>query len=599
MPLPAGWEPKLDHTTGNVYFWNTSTNAVTWERPTELADERQQSHLLLQQAAAAGAEFVRCLANVGEVSGYEFQEGSDGTGYYRRADAPPPDDKEYARCVLARASAAGAEFVACANDVGEVQGYAHRDGPEGRGYYLLPGQRDVACESAHTFASRPNAPAAATRSSKEDISKWLKLHNVQLSEGCPPPLLTFEEALFPPSLMDEIQRAGFHMPSPIQSAAWSAAMAGRDLVAIARTGSGKTLGYLAPAILKLESNLAMLVRDAPSVLVLAPTRELALQIHAEAERFGGSSAIVSVALYGGAPREAQAAKLERGVHVVVATPGRLYDFINSGQVELDEVQYVVLDEADRMLDMGFEPQIREVLKQVPRDRRQMLMFSATWPEEVRVLAAKLLREPCKVTIGGSGGSALVANHDVEQRIIFTPSESQREAELIKQIKLQPAGARVIVFCSTKKTCAAVSRALRRHCSCGAIHGDKEQKEREKALADFRSGALPVLVATDVAARGLDIKDVQMVVNYEMPQKIEDYVHRIGRTGRAGAKGHAVSFMSAADAFHAPALIKILQDAKQTPPAELRKMAAIMGHAAGKPTAAASSSSSSTGRGLYD
>lgn len=253
--------------------------------------------------------------------------------------------------------------------------------------------------------------------------------------------------------------------------------------------------------------------------------------------------------------------------------------------------------------MGFEPQIRDILKQIPRSRRQMLMFSATWPADVRVLASELLRSPCHVTIGNSAGGAVVANHSVQQRIIFTGTEAQRDAELVKQIRLQASGARIIVFCSTKNSCIAVSRALRNECNCVAIHGDKEQLERDKALADFRSGVLPVLVATDVAARGLDIKDVQMVINYEMPQRIEDYVHRIGRTGRAGAKGYAVSFMGAADASHAPSLIRILKEAKQKPPPELLKMAKIMGNAGkiGAPVINNSKHpvSSKVSKGLYD
>lgn len=311
-----------------------------------------------------------------------------GLGYYRSPSAPPPDDDEYSRCVLARASAAGAAFVACAKSVGEVGGYEHRVGVEGAGYYLLPGMRDVAWGEGEQGEQALH--------SEEEVAAWLKKQRVVLSDGCPPPLLSFAAARLPPTLLAQLSQAGFDAPSPIQAAAWPPAMDGRDLIAIAKTGSGKTLAYLAPAIRLIDSKPELLVSSEPAALVLAPTRELATQIHAEAERFGGSSGVASVALYGGAPREAQLVALQRGVHLIVATPGRLNDFINSGQVELEGVLYVVLDEADRMLDMGFEPQIREALRQVPRGRRQMLMFSATWPVEVRSLAAELLNNPCKV-----------------------------------------------------------------------------------------------------------------------------------------------------------------------------------------------------------
>ena len=584
MPVPPGWEPKLDPSSGKTYFWNTVTNATQWERPTELADPVAMSRLMLRQAAAAAADFVRCPESVGAVPGYDHRDGEDGVGYYRRGDAPAPDDAEYSRLMLMRASAAGAGFVGCPTSVGEVQGYQHRRGPDGPGYYLLPGQRDVACEapaqdaaaSSGAASSSSSAMAAASLPTAEEVSRWMKQHQVEISDGCPPPVITFAAARLLPELLQTLEAAGFSQPSPIQAASWSPAVAGRDVVAIAKTGSGKTLGYLAPAIGLIAADPSLLVMSQPTALVLAPTRELATQITAECERFGGSSGIASVCLYGGAPRAAQLAELEKGVHVVVATPGRLNDFIDAGQVELDEARYVVLDEADRMLDMGFEPQIREALKQVPRGSRQTLMFSATWPTEVQALAADFLRKPCKVTIGGSGGGALVVNQDVEQRIVFTHTEAMREAELAKQIRLHPTDARAIVFCSTKKSCEAVARTLRRLCSCAAIHGDKEQHERDKAIADFKSGAIPVLVATDVAARGLDIAAVGMVVNYEMPSRIEDYVHRVGRTGRAGAKGYAVSFMGAADAKHAPAILKLLKEAGQKPPVELAKMAKIIG-----------------------
>jgi len=283
--------------------------------------------------------------------------------------------------------------------------------------------------------------------------------------------------------------------------------------------------------------------------------------------------------------------VERGAHVLVATPGRLNDFLETGEVRLDEVTYVVLDEADRMLDLGFEPQIKKILKIVP-SRRQCLMFTATWPKEVAALATSYLSDPCQVTIG-KAKEQLSANRDVDQQIVFLRKETEREAELVRRLRTMPSDARVLVFCSTKRSVEAVRRVVVKERGCNAIHGDKEQQERERIIAEFRSGSAPLLIATDVAARGLDIKDVHAVVNYEFPSKIEDYVHRIGRTGRAGSKGVAITFMLAADAKHAPGLCDILRSAKQKVPAELSKLAKLINPPA-RPLP-----STKPGAGLYD
>jgi len=221
--------------------------------------------------------------------------------------------------------------------------------------------------------------------------------------------------------------------------------------------------------------------------------------------------------------------------------------------------------------MGFEPQIRKIVGRLPSER-QTLMFTATWPSAVRKLASEFLRAPVQVTIGDSG-KQLTANKDIVQVVEVLPSAADRDAALVRHINGLSHGARVIIFCSTKRACDQLSNAMARQIGCSAIHGDKDQRERERTLADFRSGRAPILVATDVAARGLDIKDVRLVVNYEFPPSTEDYIHRIGRTGRAGADGLAVTLMTAQDAKHAGALIKILQDSGQRVPDALRALAA--------------------------
>ncbi|KAG6394237.1 hypothetical protein SASPL_144819 [Salvia splendens] len=314
-----------------------------------------------------------------------------------------------------------------------------------------------------------------------------------------------------------VQHAGFSAPTPIQAQSWPIAVKGLDIVAIAKTGSGKTLGYLVPGFIHLKQwrNNPKL---GPTVLVLSPTRELATQIQDEAVKFGRSSRISCTCLYGGAPKGPQLKDIDRGVDVVVATPGRLNDILEMRRISLHQVSYLVLDEADRMLDMGFEPQIRKIVKEVPT-RRQTLMYTATWPKEVCRIAAELLVNPVQVNIGNV--NELVANKAITQLL---------------------------------------------------FNGDKSQGERDYVLNQFRNGRSPVLVATDVASRGLDIKDIRVVLNYDFPIGVEAYVHRIGRTGRAGATGVAYTFFCEQDAKHASELIKLLEGASQHVPSELRDMA---------------------------
>eukprot|EP00267_Zea_mays_P052371 XP_020405420.1 putative DEAD-box ATP-dependent RNA helicase family protein isoform X2 [Zea mays] len=364
-----------------------------------------------------------------------------------------------------------------------------------------------------------------------------------------------------------VLQAGFSAPTPIQAQSWPIAMKGRDIVAVAKTGSGKTLGYLLPGFILLK-RLHHNSREGPTVLVLSPTRELATQIQDEAIKFGRSSRISSTCLYGGAPKGPQLRELERGADVVVATPGRLNDILEMNKVSLRQVSYLVLDEADRMLDMGFEPQIRKIVKQIP-PRRQTLMYTATWPKEVRKIASDLLNNPVQVNIGNT--DQLVANKSITQHVEVIP-HMEKSRRLDQILRSQDPGSKIIIFCSTKRMCDQLARNLSRQYGASAIHGDKSQAERDSVLNDFRSGRCPVLVATDVAARGLDIKDIRIVVNYDFPTGVEDYVHRIGRTGRAGATGSAYTFFGDQDSKYASELVKILEGANQSVPPQLKEMA---------------------------
>ncbi|XP_006663114.1 DEAD-box ATP-dependent RNA helicase 40-like [Oryza brachyantha] len=409
----------------------------------------------------------------------------------------------------------------------------------------------------------PNFPSIAS------ADAYRQHHEVTaVGENVPPPFMTFEATGFPPEILREIHEAGFLNPTPVQAQTWPVALQNRDIVAIAKTGSGKTLGYLIPAFIHLRrcQNNPML---GPTVLVLAPTRELASQIQDEAVKFGRSSRVSCTCLYGGTSKGLQLRELERGADIIVATPGRLNDILEMRKISLHQVSFLVLDEADRMLDMGFEPQIRKIVDEIPRNR-QTLMYTATWPKEVTKIAGDLLRDPVQVNIGSI--DELVANKSITQYVeVVPPMDKQRRLEQI--LRAQERGSKVIIFCSTKKMCDQLARDIGRSFGAASIHGDKSQAERDNVLNQFRTGRAPILVATDVAARGLDIKDIRVVINYDFPTGIEDYVHRIGRTGRAGATGVSYTFFSEQDWKYAGDLVKVLEGANQHVPPELHEMAA--------------------------
>uniref|UniRef100_A0A8C2DVI8 RNA helicase n=1 Tax=Cyprinus carpio TaxID=7962 RepID=A0A8C2DVI8_CYPCA len=341
--------------------------------------------------------------------------------------------------------------------------------------------------------------------------------------GCPKPVTNFHQAQFPQYVMDVLLEQNFKEPTAIQSQGFPLALSGRDMVGIAQTGSGKTLAYLLPAIVHINHQPYLERGDGPICLVLAPTRELAQQVQQVAYDYGKSSRIKSTCVYGGAPKGPQIRDLERGVEICIATPGRLIDFLEAGKTNLRRCTYLVLDEADRMLDMGFEPQIRKIVDQIRPDR-QTLMWSATWPKEVRQLAEDFLHDYVQINIGAL---ELSANHNILQ-IVDVCMENEKDNKW-------PA------MC---------------------IHGDKSQPERDWVLSEFRSGKAPILIATDVASRGLDVEDVKFVINYDYPNSSEDYVHRIGRTARSTNKGTAYTFFTPGNLRQARDLVRVLEEARQ-------------------------------------
>merc|ERR1719420_699085 len=326
------------------------------------------------------------------------------------------------------------------------------------------------------------------------------------------------------------------------------------------TGSGKTMGYMLPGIIHCMNQDYLARGDGPIVLVLAPTRELAQQIQIEAQKFGGPCDLKTTAIYGGAPKGPQIRDLEKGSEIVIATPGRLIDILEMGKTNLRRCTYLVLDEADRMLDMGFEPQIRKIISQIRPDR-QVLMWSATWPKEVRRLAEDFLQDYIHINIGSIG---LCSNHNILQ-IVDVCEDHEKEYKLqrlLEEIGCEPQN-KILVFTETKRKADELTRLMRRDgYPAMCIHGDKQQRERDWVLNEFKRGSTTILVATDVAARGLDVDDVKFVVNYDYPNNSEDYIHRIGRTGRKDQTGTAYTLFTSANSPKARDLVSVLTEAKQ-------------------------------------
>ena len=352
--------------------------------------------------------------------------------------------------------------------------------------------------------------------------------------------LAFTDLGLAPELLKALTESGYTKPTPIQAQAIPVALAGGDLMAGAQTGTGKTAAFALPVLQKLlplASASASPAKHPVRALILTPTRELAIQVEESVKAYAKHTSLRSLVVYGGVDIKTQTPHLKTGVEVLVATPGRLLDHIEQKTIQLNQVQILVLDEADRMLDMGFMPDLKRILALLPK-QRQNLMFSATFSNDIKKLADEFLTKPQLIEVARSNAT----NDNVTQKV-YEVAQSDKEALLIQLLKAANAS-QVIIFTKTKITASRLSRSLAREgIAADAIHGDKTQQERIKALDGFKAGTITALVATDVAARGLDISELPMVINYEIPSAPEDYVHRIGRTGRAGALGIAISFVS--------------------------------------------------------
>ncbi|KAL3688460.1 hypothetical protein R1sor_014769 [Riccia sorocarpa] len=582
--LPAPWRALVDGSTGYIYYWNPESNVTQYEKP-EPPPHSATPPLPSGPppvAAAPGPKLAPIPsgpssvsdANGGPTNGHASSSGtfhSSGSGVGGGVSGQPKlATVPIARGVQGTGGMSGPSHMSGGTSNGHSSVPPSSSGGPGGGYKRGADEFDYNEQDAY---KRPRTQTHSGAPSAAEIDAYRRQHEVSaLGDNVPPPIMSFESGNFSPDLLRELRTAGFQSPTPIQAQSWPIAFQGRDIVAIAKTGSGKTLGYLVPAFLHLERHRNN-SRLGPTVLVLAPTRELATQIQDEAVKFGRSSRLTSTCVYGGAPKGPQLRDIERGADIIIATPGRLNDFLEVKKVSLRQVTYLVLDEADRMLDMGFEPQIRKIVNEIPA-RRQTLMYTATWPKEVRKIAGDLLVNPVQVNIGNT--DELSANKSITQHVeVVPPFEKQRRLEQI--LRSQEPGSKIIVFCSTKRMCDQLARSLSRDFGAAAIHGDKSQGERDWVLSQFKNGKSPILVATDVAARGLDIKDIRVVINYDFPTGVEDYVHRIGRTGRAGATGLAHTFFAEQDGKYAKELIKVLEGANQKVPQELRDIAARGGY----------------------
>jgi ATP-dependent RNA helicase DBP3 len=409
--------------------------------------------------------------------------------------------------------------------------------------------------------------AELTAMPESEVQQLLEERRTAVDGSSLRPVMSFEQTGLGADMLHSTRE--FVQPSPIQSQVWPIILSGHDLIGIAATGSGKTLGFGIPMLahIKAQRDNGVVTGKGPIALVMAPTRELALQIAAVLEDAGSKCGIGSVCVYGGVPKGPQVSALRSGVDIVVGTPGRLEDLMQEGACKLQNVTYLVLDEADRMLDLGFEPHIRAISSTVRADR-QTLMFSATWPTAVQQLAANYQSHPVKVNIGSQD---LAASHSVTQQVeVVEPNARDERLLSLLQQHHKSRKNRIIIFVLYKKEAPRVEALLkRRGWTAAAIHGDISQAQRTAAVEAFKAGTCPLLIATDVAARGLDIPDVEVVVNYSFPLTIEDYVHRIGRTGRAGKTGLAITFfVGVNDKPRAGEVINILREANQKVPEAL-------------------------------
>ena len=419
-------------------------------------------------------------------------------------------------------------------------------------------------------------PAELAEMTEEDVADLrLELDGIKIRGlDAPKPVQKWSRCGLGVPTLEVIQKLGYQKPTSIQSQAIPAIMSGRDVIGVAKTGSGKTIAFLLPMFRHIKDQRPLDTLDGPVGLVMTPTRELATQIHKECKPFLKALNLRAVCAYGGAPIKDQIADLKRGAEIIVCTPGRMIDLLaaNSGRVtNLRRITYIVLDEADRMFDMGFEPQVMKVLGNIRPDR-QTVLFSATFPRQMESLARKTLSKPVEIIVGGRS----VVAPEIKQIVEVRSEESKflRLLELLGNLYHDEKAEddRTLIFVDRQESADGLLRDLmRKGYPCMSIHGSKDQIDRDSTIEDFKAGVVPILIATSVAARGLDVKQLKLVVNYDAPNHLEDYVHRAGRTGRAGNTGTAVTFLTEEQERYSLDIAKALRQSGQQVPEPVQKL----------------------------
>ena len=417
-------------------------------------------------------------------------------------------------------------------------------------------------------------PSELSNLSEADVVDLrLELDGIKVNgKDVPKPVQKWAQCGLTRPMLDTISELGYDKPTPIQMQALPALMSGRDVVGVAKTGSGKTLAFLLPMFRHIKDQPALKDNDGPISLIMTPTRELATQIHRDCKPFLKMMGLRAVCAYGGAPIRDQIAELKRGAEVIVCTPGRMIDLLaaNQGRVtNLRRVTYVVLDEADRMFDMGFEPQVMKIFANMRPDK-QTILFSATMPRIIDSLTKKVLKSPIEITVGGRSVVAKEIEQIVEVREETT--KFLRVLELLGELYDRDEDARTLIFVERQeKADDLLKELMTKGYPCMSIHGGKDQVDRDSTISDFKKGVVPIMIATSVAARGLDVKQLKLVINYDAPNHLEDYVHRAGRTGRAGNTGVAVTFVTPQQENCAPGIAKALEQSEQPVPHDLSEM----------------------------
>ncbi|KAH8830732.1 P-loop containing nucleoside triphosphate hydrolase protein [Flagelloscypha sp. PMI_526] len=424
------------------------------------------------------------------------------------------------------------------------------------------------------FYQPPPDIAAMTDEQADDLRVALDGIKIR-GPDCPRPVIKWSHFGMPANCLDVVKRLNYTAPTSIQAQAIPVIMSGRDVIGVAKTGSGKTMAFLIPMFRHIKDQRPLEQMEGPVGIVMTPTRELAVQIHRDCKPFLKVMGLRAVCAYGGSPIKDQIADLKKGAEIIVCTPGRMIDLLtaNSGRVtNLKRVTYVVLDEADRMFDMGFEPQVMKIINNIRPDR-QTVLFSATFPKQMDSLARKILKnKPLEITVGGRSVVAAEIEQIVEVRDEDT--KFHRLLEILGQLYNEDPEARTLVFVDRQEAADNLLRELmRKGYLCMSLHGGKDQVDRDQTIADFKSGVVPIVIATSVAARGLDVKQLKLVINFDCPNHMEDYVHRAGRTGRAGNKGTCITFVTSEQDRYAVEIARALKASGVEVPAPLEALSA--------------------------